>query len=43
MKIGAGTYRYDKVGEESHVAICHGDLDAWRTRRSSPLTSKDAP
>jgi hypothetical protein len=35
MKIGAGTYRYDKVGEEPHVAICHGDLEAWHAWRDS--------
>jgi hypothetical protein len=38
MKIGPGTYRFDKVGEVPHVAICHGDLEAWNAWRSPAPT-----
>lgn len=34
-KIGFGTFRFDKIGEEPHVAICHGDMDAWNAWRAS--------
>jgi hypothetical protein len=35
MKIGPGTFRFDKVGEKPHVAICHGDLEAWNAWRAA--------
>jgi hypothetical protein len=34
MKIGPGTFRFDKVGEEPHVTICSGDLEAWNAWRA---------
>ncbi len=35
MMIGAGTFRFDKIGEEPHVSICNGDLDAWKAWRAA--------
>jgi hypothetical protein len=34
MKIGLGTFRFDKIGEKPHVSICNGDLDAWNAWRA---------
>lgn len=34
-KIGAGQYRYDKIGEEPHITICNGDREAWDAWRAS--------
>jgi hypothetical protein len=41
MKIGAGTFRFDKIGEEPHVAICHGDLEAWNVWRAPAVPNGD--
>jgi hypothetical protein len=34
MKIGPGAFRFDKVGEEPHVTVFAGDLDAWNAWRA---------
>jgi hypothetical protein len=35
MTVGHATYRFDKPGEEPHVGVCHGDLEAWHAWRTS--------